>query len=153
LWPLLNPKSVVAAERANELQAACGEQGEPLVCADDEIMPEVGPRFRGMLVNIGGGGVGLTVDSSEAHNLGNSKVFWVRMSLPPELPNPICATAKVVHTHMESNHNVYAGLSFDFSFNPAHQGFIADQICKYIAVQQRNQLRREADRDELRETG
>jgi len=152
LWPLLDPKSVVVAERANELQAVCGDQGGQVMSDYEEILPEVGPRFTALLVNIGGGGVGLTVEAAEAHNLSNSKVLWVRMTLPPELENPICATGKVVHTHMESNHNLYAGLSFDFSFNPAHQSFIADQICRYIAVQQRNQLKREAGRDEYRET-
>jgi ATP-dependent HslUV protease ATP-binding subunit HslU len=42
---------------------------------------------------------------------------------------------------MESTHETYAGMAFDFSFNPAHQKFVVDQICRFIAMQQREQTR------------
>ena len=71
-----------------------------------------------------------------------------RVLLTEDQVPSFCATGKVVHTHMESNHSMYAGMSFDFSFNPDHQRFVADQICRYIAVQQRAQLKRETDREE-----
>lgn len=153
IWPLLDPRSVVLAERANELKVQAEKVSAELLApgeavGDTEVMPEVGPRFAAALVNIGGGGVGLNVSGEFAHNLARHKLFWIRISLPPELEHPICVTGKVVHTHMESNQSVYAGVSFDFSFNPDHQRFVADQICKYIAVQQRAQLRREALREE-----
>lgn len=157
LWPLLDPKSVVVAERANELQIQSETiPAERLVPGEkagfEEVMPEVGPCFNASLVNIGGGGVGLNVDGDNANNLSRHKLFWIRIALPPELEHPICVTGKVVHTHMESNQSVYAGISFDFSFNPDHQRFVADQICRYIAVQQRNQLKREAEREAERQS-
>ena len=31
-------------------------------------------------------------------------------------------------------------MAFDFSFNPAHQRFVVNQICRYIAVQQQAQF-------------
>lgn len=151
IWPLLDPKSVVLAERSNELQV----ESKRLQVANtedefkaEEIIPEIGPKFTAMLVNIGGGGVGLNIEAADTNQFTRHKLYWLRLALPPELEHPICATGKVVHTHMESNHSMYAGMSFDFSFNPDHQRFVADQICRYIAVQQRAQLKRETDREE-----
>jgi hypothetical protein len=31
-------------------------------------------------------------------------------------------------------------MAFDFSFNPQHQRFVVEQICRYINMQQRAQL-------------
>jgi hypothetical protein len=160
VWPLLDPKSVVLAERANELQlgeddASIGVEvgpGKRLTLDEEEIMPEVGPKFTAKLLNIGGGGVGLHVPPEHAQILSRHKVFWLRFSLPPELDAPICASAKLAHTHMESDHYVYAGMAFDFSFNAGHQRFVVDQICRYIAVQQREQMQQQAGEDEQRDS-
>ena len=161
MWPLLNPESVLPAERANELrfEADLAAPGDSLDAAphtrdtiaivdDDMHLPEVGPKFIGQLMNLGGGGVGIRIKESDAQPLNHHKLFWARVALPPELTTPICVTAKVVHTHLESSHYVYAGMAFDFTFNPAHQKFVVDQICRYIALQQRAQLQRavEAER-------
>jgi c-di-GMP-binding flagellar brake protein YcgR len=175
VWPLLDPKSVIPAERANELafeasqeanhhhgrvslsqpvQARGPARGQargltrgpasdsPLGVDDtaEALMPEVGPKFTGALLNLGGGGIGLRVGPADAANLGRHKLFWIRFALPPELATPVCATAKLVHTHMDSSQYTYAGLAFDFSFNPGHQQFVFDQICRYITMQQAAQL-------------
>lgn len=156
IWPLLDPKSVLVAERACELQAYKARESNPGPrsssaggCGDssglDLTLPEVGPKFAGMLVNLGGGGVGLRVSPHDSQSLSRHKLFWMRIALPAAMSTPICATGKLVHTHMESNQDVYAGLAFDFSFNPAHQRFVVDQICRYIALQQRAQLGLPAD--------
>lgn len=144
LWPLLDPKSVVVAERAYEIQheidtgrVSDGSTGGSFDY--DSVMPEVGPKFSGVLLNLGGGGVGLRINPGESQSILRHKLFWMRIALPPDLKTPICASAKVVHTHIESNHDLYAGLAFDFSFNPSHQKFVVDQICRYIALQQRAQ--------------
>ncbi len=60
--------------------------------------------------------------------------------MPPELTTPICATAKIVHTAVDSTQNTYAGMAFDFSFNPIHQRFVVEQIRSFIEIQQRAQL-------------
>ncbi|MDY7110191.1 MAG: hypothetical protein SYC29_16290 [Planctomycetota bacterium] len=157
IWPLLDPKSVVVAERANELlfeqdrrsdEASAGP--EPFSLSDDSIMPEVGPRFSATLLNIGGGGVGLHVPPEHSQVLFRHKLFWTRFSLPPELSVPICASAKLIHTHRESSQHIYAGLAFDFTFNAGHQRFVVDQICRYIAVQQRMQLQRQVHDEQQR---
>lgn len=143
MWPLLDPKSVLLAERANELQIQADgsrQSSGDTVPADDATMPEVGPRFTATLLNIGGGGVGLRVRPQDAQALGRHKLFWLRFALPPELATPICATGKLAHTNVDSTQHTYAGMAFDFSFNPAHQGFVVEQICRYIRIQQKDQL-------------
>jgi hypothetical protein len=153
VWPLLDPKSVLVAERAYEIQfeidmgrvPGVGGAGGPgggggNVFDYEAVMPEVGPRFSAMLLNMGGGGVGMRVNPQDSQVLAHHKLLWMRIALPPALNTPICATGKVVHTHIESNHDTYAGLAFDFSFNPTHQRFVVDQICRYIALQQRAQV-------------
>jgi hypothetical protein len=147
MWPLLDPKSVLVAERANEIQF---EEDERLVASGDlrerldleDVMPEVGPRFCAVLVNLGGGGVGLRVRPEDNQAMVRHKLFWMRIGLRPELRVPICASAKLVHTHIEATHHLYAGLAFDFSFNPAHQRFVVEQICRFLDVQQREQSER-----------
>ncbi len=152
LWPLLDPASVVLAERANEVgvdietgkpsgSKPCGDCAPPL-----DLMPNVGPKLHGTLMNVGGGGVGVRIDPKDASGLGACKLYWIRLALP-DSPAPICASAKLVHTHIDSTQSTYAGLAFDFTFNPAHQQFVVDQICRYIAQQQRLQLQRQATQD------
>jgi hypothetical protein len=149
VWPLLDPKSVALAERINELQFHAEVRGSAdpgtlkIDSAEAEItLPEVGPRFEAELLNLGGGGVGLRVAADDSQHLARHKIFWMRFKLPSESRTPICATAKLAHTHVQSNHDVYAGLAFDFTFNPAHQKLVVEQICKYTADQQRAQLQR-----------
>ena len=150
VWPLLDPKSVRVAERANELQFQADQHesagGAPPASPseDESTMPEVGPKFTAELLNIGGGGVGLRVKPEDAQALGHHKLFWLRFSLPPELTTPICATGKLAHTSVDSTRHTYAGLAFDFSFNPAHQRLVVEQICRYIALRQKKQLGQEA---------
>ncbi len=147
LWPLLDPKSVLLAERLNELQYH-RSQNETTDVSDraieslpsETVMPEVGPQLKASLLNLGGGGVGLQVRPADAAAIGRHKLYWMRFMLLPELTTPICATGKLVHTHVESSQDVYAGLAFDFSFNPGHQQVVLEQICRYIALQQRAQM-------------
>jgi len=147
LWPLLDPKSVLLAERLNEMQYRHQQEphSEALMRDAESVngeasLPEVGPRLTASLMNLGGGGVGLQVNAADAAALGRHKLYWMRFLLQPELATPICATGKLVHTHIESSQDVYAGMAFDFSFNPGHQQFVLDQICRYIALQQRAQM-------------
>jgi c-di-GMP-binding flagellar brake protein YcgR len=141
-WPLLDPRSVLLAERANELRGlnidavSRDEKDSP----DSLALPLVGPKFSGLLMNIGGGGIGLALEPADAAILHHHRTLWLRFPLSPEIPAPVCATAKVVHTHIDSTQRTYAGLSFDFSHNPAHQRFVVDQICRYISLQQKAQL-------------
>ncbi len=149
LWPLLDPKSVVLAERAAELEFEWlqtadkgGDVEPPPKFNEEEMMPEVGPRFTSLLLNIGGGGVGLHVPPEHNQILSRHKLFWIQFSLM-EPGSPICASVKLAHTHLQADHHMYAGMAFDFTFNAGHKRFVVDQICRYIAIQQRMQLQRQ----------
>lgn len=129
VWPLLDPKSVVAAERANELAFAALEAGRPPEARDEEaLLPTVGPRLSAHLANMGGGGAGLVIEPAQAGALSRHRLFWIRLELGDSCPVPIVTSAKLVHTHIDSAQRTYAGLSFDFSFNPGHQKTVAAQV-------------------------
>jgi hypothetical protein len=132
MWPLLEPRSAMPAERASELAFRASLRGEPVHPVSEDLLPTVGPGLKASLVNLGGGGLGVLVEASDAAALSRHRMFWLRFSLGAVMPVPICATARVVHTHMDSSHRIYAGISFDFDFNPAHQRVVAEQIVQAI---------------------
>lgn len=142
---LLDPRSVVSAETANQAEihdllsgAIAGRIGRG---AQEILLPEVGPPFYSTLVNIGGGGVGLMVDPLETRSLESGPYFWLRLNLLPQIPAPLGVTARLVHTHIDSSQRTYAGFAFDFRFNPSHERFVVDQLCRYVAQVQRDSLR------------
>lgn len=147
-WPLLDPYSVIAAEIANRAQILELERSAaPAASATPSsfTMPVVGPRFQAQLLNIGGGGVGLQIERADAAALDRSRLFWLRVDLTPQIPAPLAITARLAHTHIDSTQAVYAGLAFEFGFNPAHREFVAGQLCGYFAaMQSRQRLRRSA---------
>lgn len=133
-WPLIDPTSVMAAEVANAALVRhhlrtgqpWTDTGEPL------LLPEVGPPFRASLANLSGGGVGLLLGRNDAPGLDRARLFWIRINLTPGIPAPIGVTARLAHTHPDSQGNVYAGMAFEFQFNPAHRAFVVDQVCRYV---------------------
>ncbi len=132
-WPLLNPVSVVAAEVAIKAAITDVEQGRPRVgTTGSEVMPDVAPPFQAKLVNIGGGGVGLLVDKTEAHAVDTSRLVWLRLDLTPEVPLPIGMTARLVHSHRDSEQNLCLGGAFEFGFHAAHREFVVSQITRYV---------------------
>jgi hypothetical protein len=140
VWPLLDPKSVVAAERANELAFADFEQGKAHEPGDDEaLLPNVGPKLTAHIANIGGGGAGLVVEPAQSGLLSRHRQFWLRVDLGDGCPVPIVTSAKLVHTHIDSTQRTYAGMSFDFGFNPAHQKTVAAQVERSIRTLERRQ--------------
>jgi c-di-GMP-binding flagellar brake protein YcgR len=132
LWPLEDAHSVSLAERANELAFEAAQRGEagPLD-AGDALAPTSIP-ISGTLMNVSGGGVGIQVAPADAAALGRHRVFWVRIPLGKDHPVPIVARGKLLHTHIDSMQNTYAGIVFDFSYNPAHQRTVAAQIARYV---------------------
>lgn len=142
MWPLLDPKTVVLSERANELAFAALEAGgAPATIDHDSLLPAVGPKFSAYLANIGGGGAGIVVEHQQAGLLTRHRVFWLRIDLDDTCPVPLVTTAKLVHTHMDSTQRTYGGLSFDFTFNPAHQKTVAAQVHRSVLALQAGQRR------------
>lgn len=150
-FPLLDAESAVPAETANralilERQSSPALAGRITAAGEAQsfLLPEVGPSFPATLVNVGGGGVGLLVEPHHSGPVNSSKQLWLRITLTPHIPAPLCVTARVVHTHLDTTHRVYAGVSFDFSMNKPHEQFVVSQICRYVAELQREQLRRQS---------
>jgi hypothetical protein len=141
-WPLINPSSVVAAEVANRalISELIRSGGAPHRFEDESLLlPEVGPRFVARLVNLGGGGAGLMIDRSEASAADRARLFWVRVNLMPTIPAPIAMTARLVHTHIDSSQNIYAGMAFEWAFHTSHRDFVVAQITRYVAQLQQHQ--------------
>lgn len=143
-WPLLDPTSVVPAEIANRaLILDMLRNGSTSLAREDLdeplVLPEVGPKFSARLVNIGGGGAGIVLDRNESVANDRARLFWLRINLMPQIPAPIAVTARIVHTHLDSAQNLYAGMAFDFGFNPSHRQFVIEQICGYVTMLQQRQ--------------
>jgi len=155
-WSLIDPASAAVAEHANEeLVRRFNEKASSLLTSpsvsecitnpdDDNFieqlsLPEVGPPFDAVLANIGGGGIGLVVESDSASSLASNRIFYLQFAFPPEIPVPLAVTAKLVHTHIDSAQRTYAGLAFDFSRNKSHEKFIAEQLERYINLRQATQ--------------
>ncbi len=143
VWPLLDPRSVVLPERMCQLRMErfLGGDRTPEALSEKHVMPDVGPAFNATMVNIGGGGVGLQVSSSEGIGVGRHRSHWLRFDLPGSDAPPLCVTSRLMHWHLEAGSSTYLGMMFDFSFNPSHKRFVTHQITRAVAIQQREQLR------------
>lgn len=138
-WTLLDPTSVGPAELANQAQVNAGLSGQAVqIDQEPALLPEVGPAFKGHLMNLGGGGAGLHIDRQDAGSIDRARLLWIRVDLRPEIPAPLGVTARIVHTHIDSAQNLYAGLAFEFGYNPGHKRFVTEQLTGYVQrIQQR----------------
>jgi len=143
LWPLLEPSSVIAAERLTAVdfqRELDGAEAPSELEADPDLMPVLGPEYAGRIVNLGGGGLGLAVGTEDAGVIGRHAMWWLRFELPPSVQTPIRAAARVAHRHMRSDRSLYCGMCFDFAVNPSHRHVVARQIMRAIAGMQQRQM-------------
>lgn len=136
-WPLLDPTSVVSAEVANRAQIAdlthTGEiSGYELEGPDSILLPNVGPMFKAHLLNMSGGGLGLLLRPEEGRALSSRPFLWLRVDLRPDIPAPVGVTVRLAHTHIDSGHNLYAGMAFDFTHHASHRQFVVDLFSEYV---------------------
>jgi len=153
-YPLLDPGTAAIAEAANRVAIndaieaiSGGGPGPKNPDREPHVLPQVGPKFVGSLMNVGGGGVGLLVNDEDRPALEAQRLYWLRIALMPHIPLPIGITARLRHTHIDSAQRMYAGLAFEFGFDPHHQKFVVDQLCRYVALVQRDQLKRVGEND------
>ena len=142
LWPLLDLASVRPAQRALALAAEAIGRGERLVdrtWEDEAVRPTLGPEFGATLMNIGGGGAGVRVEASDAASVTAHRHFWMEIDLRPESALPLCVTARIAHTHLESTGATYAGVAFDFTADAEHARLVSRQVIGAIAARQRRQ--------------
>ncbi len=138
-WPLHDPASVVAAQAHNREQIA-GLLRSPANTGTGrvdlgslgEMAPDVGPGFRAVLSNIGGGGVGITIDAADSSLVESTKLYWTKLDLRPVIPAPLGLVTRLAHTHLDSQQNIHAGLAFEFGLDPSHRPFVADQIERFM---------------------
>ena len=143
-WPLLDPTTVIAAEAANraqinDLNECGGISAYELEDPDLILLPEVGPMFKAHLLNISGGGLGLMLRPEEGRALSSRPFMWLRVDLRPEISAPVGVTVRQAHTHIDSGHNLYAGMAFDFGHNMSHRQFVVDLFTKYAQRVQQGQ--------------
>ncbi|MGA0285659.1 MAG: hypothetical protein ACO3YY_01425 [Phycisphaerales bacterium] len=142
LWPLLDLASVRPAQRALALTAEAIGRGERVVdrtWEDESVRPTLGPEFGATLMNIGGGGAGLRLEPSDAAAIASHRHFWMEIDLRPESALPLCVTARIAHTHLESTGATYAGVAFDFTADAEHAKLVGRQVIGAIAARQRRQ--------------
>jgi hypothetical protein len=132
-WPLIDASSAAPAEVANRINILdfIGGKRTPS-SADQDMLPEVGPGFTAQLINIGGGGVGLMVPRDESQVAERCRNLWMRIDLTPEIPAPLGVTARVCHTHIDSEGHLYLGVAFEFAYHPVHKEFVVEQITRYV---------------------
>lgn len=138
-WPLLNVRSATPIEVANRVQVTdllqSGGVARPI--DDAAALPEVGPKFEARLANIGGGGVGLVIPRQDHVTVDSVHPYFLRIDLRPTVPAPLLLTARVAHTHIDSQQNTYAGMAFEFSLNAEHKAFVVGQIARYVGAMPR----------------
>lgn len=155
--PVLDAGTVEAAEAASRIQIeeAIAREAEaslqPVVAGrigrniePPPLMPTVGPMLNASLMNIGGGGVGLLFEPECRASIDTTKLLWLRLNLRPHIPAPLGVAGRIRHTHIDSMQRLYAGVMFEFAGQAAHQKFVVEQLCRYVALVQREQLRRQS---------
>ena len=90
----------------------------------------------GGLRRLGGGGVGLVVPSQYRSESDSGKLFWLRMDLRPTIPAPLVLSAKLAHSHIDSQQSTHAGFAFEFGYNNQHKDFVIKQISRYLGAMQ-----------------
>lgn len=149
-YTLLDQDSAILAEATNRREILDRLEGRPSPHPPEEyagpVLPQVGPRIAALLVNIGGGGAGLLFDATDRGSIEGGNAFWLRVALTPHVPVPLCVSARLKHTHIDSAQRLYAGMSFEFGHHVQHQKFVVDQLLRYVAQLQRDQLARDQSR-------
>ncbi len=138
-WSLRDIRSAIPAEVASRVRMQDAQDSDITghVPSGDALLPDVGTTFPARLSNVGGGGVGLIVESEHAGALDAGPMYWLSIDLSPVLPAPLALSAKLAHTHVDSQQRTYAGMAFEFGHNPTHRRFVLDQIEGYLNAQQK----------------
>lgn len=144
IWPLLDKESTRPMQRLLAIAAQRLDSGERIDSREwesESVRPTLGPEFSATLMNLGGGGAGLRVESEFANLLPHHQRFWIELDLRPESALPLCGTARIAHTHLEAGGATYAGIAFDFTADADHAALVARQVLGAIASRQSRQRR------------
>lgn len=102
-----------------------------------------GPSMQATLVNISGGGAGVTVQLAEreARALMRACNFHVHMPLPT-LPRALQLVAQLIHVRELAHGGAYLGLKFIFS-SPRQQQHAEEALLQFATTIERRQLQRQ----------
>jgi len=124
-----------------------GEAPEPAIQHEilefTEREPIEPKPIKAWLLNIGGGGVGVTVEHGHAlgPSLRRTTRFLASVKLPGE-DQPLHVVAKLVHLQAMHGDTLYLGFEFQFD-HTAEQRRVEDQIVRVTTLLQRQQIRRQ----------
>ncbi len=143
LWPLLEAQSCIAAENANQLR----HLDESLLAGVDTHSPPVlGDGFVANMVDVSAGGAALTVARSHAKVFEKHDLFWMELMLATN-DHPLVVAATPVHVRIDRPAaSVNVGMSFTHEHHPDYRRFVQENLCRYVAWQQRRLLKRNARR-------
>lgn len=158
--PLLDVRSAIPAEESCRARVqrmlqeqilgaigAIGEDGEPSADFPEPggLAPDLDEPMDAILVNIGGGGVGLLFEPDSPIARERKPLYWLELDLTPMTPAPVGVVGRLVHTRINSAQRINAGFAFVFDHNPRYEDFIVDQLCRCVVHVERDQLRRSGD--------
>lgn len=144
LWRLENPADCVPYEQHNRRRhlerpgAAPGEDEAP-------AWPSVGQRWRGLIVDISGGGLNAALPRDAEALVRDRSLLWAGLPLP-EMEEPLYAVARVVRSEPQTERVLRVGLEFSFEHHPRHERFVIDRLCYYTSFLQRLRLQKRKGR-------
>jgi c-di-GMP-binding flagellar brake protein YcgR len=144
-WRLAAPRNIQSAQRRAFFRADTGGVDiDPVILVPLLTEGEEGPPLQARLVNIGGGGMGVTIPLCPEllRRLKASRHYECRILLPRIGAGPLDVTAELVHLRRIASDLAYLGLTFrtDHAMN---RRFIEDTIVRFTTWLQREQIRRE----------
>ena len=155
-YQLSSPVDVKSAQRRNHFRASVAAVELPPVMmtpwTPDEDSPEAGldlrvgrpVPFKGKLLNIGGGGIGLEVPQKVSAQIRHVRHYTCSIALPT-CDDPLVVDGGVAHLCLNPNGTHYLGFKFEFK-DPLARRRIEDHIVRFTTWCQRQQLQRKSQK-------
>ncbi len=138
VWPLLDIRSAVQAERANLFEHKAEGSGQAMPVRS----PDLGSPMDGRILDLSAGGLAVLVGTERQQEIEPHECFWIEMNLPG-LGLPLRAVGRKVRCASETPESLTLAMAFTFTHHRAHETFVTDTLCRVAAGEQRRQLQRQ----------
>jgi len=139
LWHLVEHDACAEYEQyCIQRHRACPEERDAIV---EPARPPLGDQFDMMVMDISAGGIGALVKRDIEWLLPTAPLLWTKITLP-DVEEPLFVVSRVAHWHDETTDLIKLGLCFDFSHHLEYRRFFVEQMCRFSAEFQRQQLQR-----------
>ncbi|QNN22128.1 hypothetical protein HED60_07535 [Planctomycetales bacterium ZRK34] len=139
LWHLLDHDGCAEYEHYCRLRhRASPEERDEII---EPPSPCLGDDFPTKLMDVSAGGLGVLVKREMDWLLPTAPLLWTKIVLP-DIEEPLFAVSRLAHWREESDVYFRLGLCFNFDHNPSYRSFFVDQLCRFSAEFQRQQLQR-----------